>query len=592
MMSGNPCMKSAAVALARGSGRISVSAAIFLSLFAHAFGQSASFTNQSYPLLGNTQIAADFNGDGKPDLAGSGLNAGSIMLGNGDGTFRARTNFPVGTQTQDVAAGDFNGDGKTDLAVTLNDPQLSLAILIGTGTGSFNAPTYLPNNSGFDSPAVLAIDLNNDGKLDLVVLHNIGCFTAPCRSARSITVLLGNGDGTFQPAREIDVNTFPHAMAVGDFNRDGFKDLAVGGENTELSVLSGTGNGNFVLKPLLTIVPGGDLFSACNDVDVADFNRDGIQDLVLPLGNGNGNAIRLGNGDGTFRVSTRLLDDAVSAPLNIAVADYNRDGFLDLARAMGDGTRGLVQIMRGNGDGTFQAPVRYDVPPINSSVGGIQIMAADFNGDSKPDLALVVGGASASTHILINTTGGTVPPGAPTVSSVTLNPSTVAGGNSAIGTVTLNLRPQAATTVQMASSSAAAKVPASVTVAAGAISANFSITTTQVTSTTSAQIRTTLNGTSRAATLTINPTSSAADTITISRVEYDRSKTSLRVEATSTRSTATLQVFVTSTGQLIGTLNNNGGGKFSGEFSWPVNPQNITVRSNFGGSKSSAVTVK
>src|ERR1044072_5840808 len=81
--------------------------------------QVATFATQKYPLLGNTHIAADLNGDGKPDLAGAGANAVSVMLGNGDGTFRAKTDFPIGVQTQAVAAGDFNSDGKMDLMVTL-----------------------------------------------------------------------------------------------------------------------------------------------------------------------------------------------------------------------------------------------------------------------------------------------------------------------------------------------------------------------------------------------------------------------------------------------------------------------------------------
>jgi FG-GAP-like repeat len=556
--------------------------------FSEVSAQSASFTMQAYPLFGNTHVAADLNGDGVLDLVGSGLNAASVMLGNADGTFRPKTDFPVGRQTQDVATGDFNRDGKIDIVITLNDPQFSFALLNGTGTGSFSAPVYFPNTSGFDSPAVLAADLDNDSKLDLVILHSIACFTAPCQSARSVTVLLGNGDGTFQPAREVDVNVFPHVMAIGDFNRDGIKDLAVGGENTELSILVGIGGGNFVRQPVITIVTGGDLFSACNDVDVGDFNRDGIPDLVVPLGNGRGTAILLGNGNGTFRVATRLLQDAVSAPQNIAVADYNRDGLLDLARAMGDGTRGLFQIMNGNGDGTFRAPVNYDVPPPNASVGGGTIISTDFNTDTKPDIALQVRGANPALHILLNTTGA--PPPTLGVASLSLNPTTVTGGNSSTGTVTLTAVAQASTTVTIASNNPAAVVPASVIVPAGSQSTSFSISTTQVPATTSAVITASLNVTSRSATLTINPT--GTDTVSITRAEYDGGQRRLRVEATSTRATAILQVFVTSSGQLIGTLSNEGGGRFRGEFSWPVNPQSITVRSNFGGQATRAVTLR
>ncbi len=312
-------MKNQSVLSARGFGEVILCGLVSFGLAAQAWAQSATFTAQAYPLVGNTQIAADFNGDGKPDLAGSGLQAASVMLNNGNGTFGQKTDYPVGDYTQDVAAGDFNGDGKMDLVITIQNPQVGLALLLGTGTGSFGPPTFFPNPSGFDSPQVLASDINNDAKLDVVIMHGIDCFTAPCRPSRIVTVMLGNGDGTFQPTRDIDVNTFPHAMALGDFNRDGIKDLAVGGENTELSILLGTGNGNFVLQSVMLLVPGGDLFSACNDVDVADFNRDGIQDIIVPLGNGEGNAIVLGNADGSFRAGVRNQEDAVSAPNSIAV---------------------------------------------------------------------------------------------------------------------------------------------------------------------------------------------------------------------------------------------------------------------------------
>jgi hypothetical protein len=254
----------------------------------------------------------------------------------------------------------------------------------------------------------------------------------------------------FQPAREIDVELGSTVMAEGDFNRDGIKDLAVGGANTELRILLGAGDGTFILQSVMQLVPGGDLFSSCNDVDVADFNRDGIQDLVVPLGNGRGNAILIGDGNGAFQVTQRITVNETFAPLNAAVADYNRDGFEDIARAMGDGTHGLIEILHGNGNGTFQAPVHYLVPPPQSSVGGIFITSSDFNGDGKPDIALEVGGAGSSLRVLINTTGAPGPSPTPTLAGLSLNPTSVIGGASSTGTVTLSAPAQAATAVSRA----------------------------------------------------------------------------------------------------------------------------------------------
>jgi hypothetical protein len=218
--------------------------------------------------------------------------------------------------------------------------------------------------------------------------------------------MLGNGDTTFQPTRELAAGQHMHWMTAGDFNRDSMTDLAIGGENTQLYILLGVGDGTFVRQPAITLVPGGDLFSAANDVDVGDFNRDTLQDLVVALGNGRGNVVLLGNGDGTFRESWRITDNAVSSPLHLAVTDFNGDGFQDVARAMGNGTSGLVEIANGNGDGSFQAPVRYLVPPPQSSLGGIFITSSDFTGDSKPDIALEVGGAGPALNVLINSNGG------------------------------------------------------------------------------------------------------------------------------------------------------------------------------------------
>ena len=126
--------------------------------------------------------------------------------------------------------------------------------------------------------------------------------------------------------------------------------------------------------------------------------------------------------------------------------------------------------------------------------------------------------------------------------------------------------------------------------AAGATSATFTVTTKAVTASTSVVVSATGGGVTRSATLTVNPAS--ADTVGITKAEYTASKSVLLVEATSTSSSATLQVFQTATNQLIGTLTNNGGGKYTGQFSWPTNPQNITVKSSLGGSSSKAVTLK
>jgi FG-GAP-like repeat len=178
--------------------------------------QSPTFVRTDHPSLGNNHVVADFNGDGKPDLAGQGAKAAAVLLGNGDGTFQARVEYPVADWTQDLAAGDFNRDGHVDLVVTINNPDIGLSLLLGNGDGTFDAAVNFPNTSHLDSPAVVATDLDNDGMLDVVIGHEIACWTAPCVVGRTISVMRGNVDGTFEPAREIDIGTTTAKIAVGD----------------------------------------------------------------------------------------------------------------------------------------------------------------------------------------------------------------------------------------------------------------------------------------------------------------------------------------------------------------------------------------
>jgi hypothetical protein len=386
---------------------------------ASASTQSPSFTRSDYQQLGNNHVLADFNGDGRLDLAGIGAQSAAVLLSNGAGTFGARVEYQLPTFAQDLAAGDFNGDGIQDLVVTINDPQIDLSLLIGRGDGTFAAPVNFANTSGFDSPAVVATDLNNDGSLDVVIAHQIACYTAPCRVANTISVMTGNGDGTFQPTREIDVGRGMSKIAVGDFNRDGVKDLAIAGDSSRVYRLYGAGDGTFVQQPTLTMTV--DTFGVdATDIDVADFNGDTIQDLVVAVAlNGSRTAVLIGNADGTFRPPLVLTDPNANAPHYQAVADFNGDGFQDLALSKANGNQGLMDVRNGNGDGTFQAPVPYLVPAPKSSISGYAIVAGNLNGDGKPDIVLGISGAFPALAVLINSTGAAPPvtPAAPTLVS-------------------------------------------------------------------------------------------------------------------------------------------------------------------------------
>jgi hypothetical protein len=371
---------------------------------AAAFPQSPAFARTDYAFVGD-QLAGDFNGDGKLDLAGLGAKTAVIMLGNGDGTLQPRAEFAVASWTQAAAAGDFNRDGNLDLMVTINDINIGLSLLIGRGDGTFEPAVHFPNAARFDSPALAAVDVDNNGNLDLVIGHQIACYTAPCLPARIISVIKGNGDGTFQPPAHIDVTSGTAEIAVGDFNRDGVKDLALASDSSRVHILTGTGNGSFT-RQTLTLVASGNIGMDNTDIDVADLNGDTFDDVVAAMSlNGSKTVVLLGAGDGTFQAPQFIQEPAIRVPQYQAIADYNGDGRQDLALSLGFGSNGLMEIRNGNGDGTFGPLVLYLVPPSNSSIGGQKVVAADFNADGKPDLALTWAGASNGLAMLRNTTG-------------------------------------------------------------------------------------------------------------------------------------------------------------------------------------------
>ncbi len=328
----------------------------------------------------------DFNGDGKPDLAVANWNdrTVSVLLGNGNGTFATRTDYATGEWPSSVAIGDFNGDGKPDLAVA-NQGDNTVSVLLGNGNGTFATKTDYA--SGVYPISVAVGDFNGDGKPDLAVA-NEGLYPD---YAGTVSVLLGNGNGTFATRTDYGTGNSPTSVAIGDFNGDGKPDLAVAYNVNTASVLLGNGDGTFATA---TDYETGDSPAS---VAIGDFNGDGKPDLSVVNQGDNTVSVLLGNGDGTFATKTDYASGVY--PISVAVGDFNGDGKPDLAVAnQGDNT---VSILLGNGNGTFATRTDYGTGDSPTSVA-----IGDFNGDGKPDLALS-NSYSNTVSVLLGSGNGT-----------------------------------------------------------------------------------------------------------------------------------------------------------------------------------------
>lgn len=408
-------------------------------LTADASAQTLTFSGRQIQTGGQYQVTADFNGDGRADIATAGLDV-EILLGNGDGTFKPNLKYPVGTSLTGITKGDFNGDARLDLAVTIASPK-EIGILLGNGDGTFGQIARFPTNADGLPTSSVAADFNRDGKLDLMTSDPYNCASS-CAIFRTVTVLPGNGDGTFQPPRQIEVGTPPSKLELGDFNRDGIVDVTAAAAFGKVLVLLGNGDGTFRQMPDVLIIQNVDN----TDVVVADFNGDTIQDLVAAADAESKFGVSLGNGDGTFRPPTIITDPMQQRGWTLTPGDFNRDGRQDVGIGHGyccvggAGVPGAFGVMLGNGNGTFQTISRHIVP----NNGRIQLatidpVVADFNGDGKPDVAAMfynnIGGTTRGTIILTNTSG--VSPASLALGTMSVNPTSIGGGTKALVNIPL-----------------------------------------------------------------------------------------------------------------------------------------------------------
>jgi hypothetical protein len=347
--------------------------------------------------------------------------AGPVSAAGGSVSYAPQSSLSVGNTPDALAVGDLNGDGAPDL-VTANVLDHSVSVRLGNGDGTFGA--VITTSVYGEATSVAIGDLNEDGKPDLAVATG---------ADNTVEVLLGNGDGTFHIGTTsagalygfgtgAGVGSSTTSVAIADLNGDGRPDLVTSNDSGIVSVLLANGSDSF-LSPT-TYAIGGPVTPATS-IAVGDLNKDGKPDLVVSAGDdatGYGTVnVFLGNGDGTFATPVTYPIDSESK--SVAIGDLNGDGTPDLVTANWGGTN--VSVLLGQGDGTFKAQVPYTVTTGNTSPYFVAI--GDLNGDGKLDLVTsnyTFNQNDGSVTVVLGNGDGTFGP--PTTLAVDSSPQAVA----------------------------------------------------------------------------------------------------------------------------------------------------------------------